>query len=364
MDKIDALELAGAVALNGSEEDRPTAFKYWRQALRLRQNESNPKPKILLKLKNVRTIEWVTSVELEHIIQNPSEFEIQSFLVRLRILFSRKKSWKAVETLFELYSARTVCFSRLYNHKRYGDILDILWAMLEIIDHYFNGSEEDGLAWMVVKTVIITVEILFSLERAIPGLWSAESIKTSLDLVLPHLHDWERFHDTQLYMETMLFLSVLLTSQHQMRDEGKLECFFQLVRRERRDGGGGTLLFFLCGDTIWSIRFYTTIRFLLKGKADPNLVNLDGDTLLHIAASKRRNLGDPMARLLLNYGVHLDQVNNFGKTAVQIWIEKNGRKDRHKFNNEGQGSGDYLARLVPWDSSKIVLFVRSSNSFP
>ncbi len=125
MDKIDALELAGAVVHNRDQGDRPKALKYWRQALRLRQNESNPKPKILMKFKNVRTIEWVTSDELERIIRNPFEYEIQSFLVRLRILFSRKESSRAVDTLCFSYLWAD-SFSKLKSQKRYDDILDIL----------------------------------------------------------------------------------------------------------------------------------------------------------------------------------------------------------------------------------------------
>jgi len=316
MDKIEALELAGAVTLRSDEPDHQKAFKYWRQALHLRQMV----PKPLLKFKNVRTIEWATSDDLERLFHHPSEYEIQSFLVRLRILFSRKQSWRAVQSLFQFYIT-DMSFANLEGQKRYDDILDIVWAMLETIGH-FNDLKESGLIkWMTARVVKKLVEMLSSLEVY----YSDESIKTSLDLVLPHLDDYWKLLNTTDYMRTMLQLTTLLSGKQQMLEEVRLESFFQLVRRERCDEKGQTLLLIACED-VKNTKLYATVQLLLNAKADPNVADKHGNAPLHAVVKLKGELGDSLARLLVNSGAHLDQVNKFGKAAVDVWMEKNRRK--------------------------------------
>ncbi len=92
VDKIEALELAGAVILTSSiitsPDARDKAFDYWRRALQLQlsvSEENQPLPKTPLKRKNGNSGEWVMSSQLENIIQHPLEYKKQAFLVRMRI---------------------------------------------------------------------------------------------------------------------------------------------------------------------------------------------------------------------------------------------------------------------------------------
>jgi len=106
VEKIEAMELAGAVILGNVHINLlthlfPKAFDYWRKALQLRQMDAEGSDQIqknLLNLKTVRTTEWISSVELEEIIEHPETYMIQSFLVRLRIYSYR--TWEAVKNLF------------------------------------------------------------------------------------------------------------------------------------------------------------------------------------------------------------------------------------------------------------------------
>lgn len=104
IEKIEALELAGAVILHTESAILfPKAFDYWRRSLHLRTMDTDgggPIFKILpenLK-KTGRIVEWATSEELERAIQNYSEHQVQSFLVQSRILST--KGWNAVKKLW------------------------------------------------------------------------------------------------------------------------------------------------------------------------------------------------------------------------------------------------------------------------
>jgi len=82
MEKIEAMELAGAVILSRSDYALfPNAFDYWRRANQLRLFAKTP-----LQHESGGIVEWFTTEDLERVIQNPSKYKMQSFLVRLRIL--------------------------------------------------------------------------------------------------------------------------------------------------------------------------------------------------------------------------------------------------------------------------------------
>jgi len=79
-EKIEAMELAGAVMLKNNKHASlfHKAFYYWRKALHLRSqkevDDSGFIEKPRLNLKNVQTIEWNTSAELEDVIGHPDRF--------------------------------------------------------------------------------------------------------------------------------------------------------------------------------------------------------------------------------------------------------------------------------------------------
>ncbi len=82
-----------------------------------------------------------------------------------------------------------------------------------------------------------------------------------------------------------------------------------------------TLLHIACLNADVSL---STIPFLLKSGADPNAGDLNGDGPLHFLLTSLQHDKDDYAivRLLLEEGAHLDQVNNFGETAVDCWKKR------------------------------------------
>jgi len=143
MDKIDALELAGAVILCDTKYAslRPKAFDYWRKALQLRQleTEGGHLKKTPLIFEHVKTVEWVTADELEDVIQHPSKYVVQSFLVRLRIVVSRK-TWIVVHKFLSVLSGENLLLNQ---PDRFAHNLDILWASMETIRKDSSGRLSD-----------------------------------------------------------------------------------------------------------------------------------------------------------------------------------------------------------------------------
>jgi len=186
VEKIEAMELAGAVILDNEKNASKfsKAFEYWRKALLLRQmaverSTSRLLNKTLLNVKSVRTVEWITSAELEDVIEHPETHIIQSFLVQLRI-FSHKR-WAAIESLFQ-FQIRGDGFRELRIQQRFVDIFDIIWAMLETL-LFFYPREELGVELMAEKVVQHFLRELSHLERDSPEFLDANIIRTSLKLI-------------------------------------------------------------------------------------------------------------------------------------------------------------------------------------
>jgi len=65
------------------------------------------------------------------------------------------------------------------------------------------------------------------------------------------------------------------------------------------------------------------VRFLLDVGADPNAVNDEGNSPLHIIAYWMGDeMESPLADLLLEYGADLEQVNLKKETPLGIWKRK------------------------------------------
>jgi len=129
IDKIDALELAGAILLShdGNHAKFALAFQYWRRALSLRLVDIGEGPiyKALLQHKNGQLSEWCSLEDLQRIEleQDPIEREMQSLLVRLRI--------------FSGISWRTVCrylFSYVYRYTNIWHLLGKRWPVSPYLD--------------------------------------------------------------------------------------------------------------------------------------------------------------------------------------------------------------------------------------
>jgi len=320
-DKIDALELAGAVIL-GNEENHakfPLALHYWSRALALRA-EGRPLYKTPIKSKNNQLSEWSTTEDLLQIEQDPSLREVQSLLVRLRILSSL--SWRAVNLhylpYFMEYLEKEEDENRTLSQK-----LDLSCVTMEkIVRFHPIESELQSEAIKIMDELVVT---MMGLPKDDPY-FNSPGFKTFFELVLmTDLYVIDGNKDAMVdesYIQNLCCLFIILARRPEMITEDMNQSLKQILRRDSRDPYGDNVLLVVCGlylpeETV------STVRFLLKLGADPNVINVDGASPLHILAEELDNveIRDMTARLLLKSGAHLDMVNNERKTPADVWLE-------------------------------------------
>jgi len=349
-EKIEAMELAGAVIIgykkNASQFHK--AFDYWRKALQLRQMDiegCGPIQKTRLNLKSVRTsIEWTTLAELEAVIEQPETYVIQSFLVRLRI-FSNK-DWEAIKSLFWYFLPDTF-LRELRQQRRFIEMFDIIWAMLET-PRRLDPCEMLSLQKMKDRVVGKLFRELSFLLRDSPEFCNAEIIETSLDLIVSATGS----HGIGFPPLISIF-KLISHLPPRLLNKGTMEILSQWC-----DQRGKNLLHRACisGETLnYNPDFnnlYTTVRVLLNAGCDPNTIDQDGNTPLHYLAQldelKLKGSMTIAARLLLDFGAQLTLKNADGKTAVDFWIQKNGRKRLQ--NEDGEGDEIIDWKLAEWCS--------------
>jgi len=71
-------------------------------------------------------------------------------------------------------------------------------------------------------------------------------------------------------------------------------------------------------------------RLLLDAGANPNATNVEGNSPLHLIGKwiAEEEKDSPIAHLLLEYGAHIDQINNLNQTPLDVWkmmIKKRGK---------------------------------------
>ena len=276
-EKIEAMELVGAVILKNGENASifHKAFDYWRKALHLRgQTEVDDsgfigKPR--LNLKNVQTVEWSTSAELEDVIEHPDKFVIQSFLVRLRIFSS--KEWGAIN--FLISSAPLDDFIwELHHPLKFVEVVDMIWAMLETLisrsDIRYNIAAQS-----TIGSVVRQLTHVFSFrEKDSSKIWTEEIIKKSLDLIVSAT---EFYFDTLHYL--VEFVSILSYQPQLLLKKDVMETSSK-VRNQR----GRNLLHEAMRASNGNANLYATVRLLLYAGCDPNAIDEDGNAPLHFLA--------------------------------------------------------------------------------
>jgi len=92
------------------------------------------------------------------------------------------------------------------------------------------------------------------------------------------------------------------------------------------------------------LNLFASVQLLLRAGADPDMVDDNGDSPLHILI--RSFNGDPLdstARLLVDSGVRLDKVNKQMQTVADIWFK------RHKIKEwDHQGACGRICLLPDW----------------
>jgi len=363
MEKIDAMELAGAVILNtfSYPESSFKAFDYWRRALQLRQMMEGAGPIIKIPLQlgsGGGKCEWITSEQLEHVVQHPSEHKYQAFLVGMRII-----SGIGSEVFVSLFEGMYLNWHELIRFRAFVKLLYLSWAALESLGRF--EEPEWGLKVCVKEATSNLLEALSGLRND-PSLFTIETIMTSLQFILKTDHilfeehrkenesyfiedDFQDIKDDshKFHMASLLKLVKLLAGlPRQILDQNTFKETFELfVQRARRDENGRTLLLMTCKPSYLysNSSMIATIRLLLDSGAEPTETDLEGNAPLHVLARyhhRSKKLVASAAKLLLSKGAHLDQVNNSRKTAADVWIEQQKVKKRQLRWNENEGNVD------------------------
>jgi len=346
-DKIDALEIAGAVILAHDEnhEKFPLAFQYWRRALTLRlmnTEDCHPIYKTPLKSKSGQLSEWMTLDDIQQLEQLPAQREIQSLLVRLRIFagLSRGKMEYCIHTVL-MYVEKGIDVDRTFSN-----MMDISLTVMEAIFRC-NPIKTNSQSDRTIGKTNHVISLLISFFRGFPNddpNFNSATLKKFVELVakmdqlyLPDAN--EKIVADLIHIDNLVNLVSILSRHPELFTEEMKGSLVHMVRRDARDSCGFNVLLIACNNLCDETSLSSTVRFLLDLKVDTNAINHLGNGPLHLLAvelvqcpSEYRGDVDAIARLLLGSGAHLDMVNKTGMTAADLWMETN--KEAKKQGNQ------------------------------
>jgi len=251
-DKINALELAGAFILL-SKKDVNLAFRYWNQAITLRQSEGQEMlPKVLPSLNRLswRAVEWSTTDQLRDLQHRPFEYQIQAILVGVRIL----SAISCGAFLKYLWGFILNYFKKLVSEKKWLKVLDLCWIVLETALRY---DLRDIRLWKTI--VLVTKELVYALNQLKlkqGSLISSEILQVSLELVAStdrsHLEGVMYCGDALdcslvFYHTWIIKLIALLAELQYMVNHETMCCLHRMVKRDgRNEYFGENLLLLAC----------------------------------------------------------------------------------------------------------------------
>jgi len=338
MEKISALEMAGAVIIGNDIENKDLfhlGFEYWRRALALRLMDSAGCMPIHKKTpslpKHDRIIEWTTRDELQQIEQCPSQREIQSLLVKFRILSDMH--WEVVNCHFwnHMRYFTDGCGNGYFPPHRRILSLSLIWTVLEKVNYFSLDYLTD---------IVDPITRIFEELNEYDPLLNSEMLKTSLDLIIAawkssQSTDEGNYNDSELDSLSNFIESLTSSPIKELLSDEMMRSLHSLLRLDICDQDGLNLLHYaFYGEFRHNVLGY--VDLLLRLEMDPNTVSNNGDTPLHLLGllygGKDLDVdeGDETARLLLKHGANIDVANNEGMTVVDILIRK---REEEKKNN-------------------------------
>lgn len=359
IDKIDALEMAGAVLLfdDANPAMFPLALQYWRRALALRlmdTKDDRPILKTPTKSKSGRLSEWSTLDQLEKMEQDPDHQRvIQSLLVLLRI--SSTVHRRAIFKCYMWPLSRFFCRSELDRMTQpccMSQLLDLFWATLDAFLNFEHPHESTEVEYDTYTTV-------FQIEKWIISWFDTLSRRaTSVNLTILNAEIMQKFVEvlsmsylslsseptdlergTHGPMFTVVDMIRILSRLPEMITEQIMVSLREIIRRDVHLLGWDLLF----GHHYYEMELHLpSIRFLVRLGVKPNARSIGGNGVgvLHFLALKPESeTRDAAARLLLELGAHLDMADNEGRTAADYWLEKN--------NQEWHRLPDWLQEGVP-----------------
>ena len=329
LQRIEALELAGSTILCVKDDQTSVtrAFQYWNEAMDLRDSNSIPK---LLKNSDRQAVEWTTKNQLRELQHSPFEYKIQAILVRHRCL-SRLSIGALAGYLYPFI--HPYCLKLRTDH-RLSKLLDVCWFMLEEAAS-LNGPYDKDTWVMIIKVTNALVFTLKTLKDERNAILKSDTLRISLELIVAtHLIGVYNpsniaanglLMPTKDHLETLVKLVSILAGLPDVLNHQIMCCLYQLVKLNPKNQQGQNLLLTACLRLNANDQL-ETVGLLLRVGADPNPVDVNGDSVLHILAARMGvEINSPTADLLLKSGTHYDNVNKKGETALDVW--KKGRAE-------------------------------------
>ncbi|XP_068233441.1 protein fem-1 homolog A-like [Palaemon carinicauda] len=337
-DGINVYQVLGA-ALFDKKRDIDSAMKYWRLAMRERvangpsnrqETESFP---AFLSYKEVETQE-----ELEEIKDNIEELDVQSLLVKARVLGLEHN-----DTSFHLHMLGTE-----YSMDRAFNLSIELWMhTLNMTDKKLKALDPRRMYFLRSLTEVFSDLIDYELsgnEDLIPLSWHFESFLRLFDMFLgqveaaiSHQNEMSSYLAHTIHMKSALPMAMHLTfllkkaKSVLSADEVQLgnSRIQKLARLKPRDIKGRTLLHMACskGFSLEGLFFEVdgfpnldVVNSLIENGADPNVKDHGGNTPLHSLAKSGKSSKE-IIDTLLSAGTHFDTLNGKGKSFASIMAD-------------------------------------------
>jgi len=362
-EKIDALELLGATFVD-RKRDMLGALQYWKQAMDFRYENGTtafPKPQgqsPIAAFEN--TVEAASQEQLDEAVSDPDEMRMQALLVRERILGPAHPETSYYIRYRGAVYADTGNFTRCIRLWMYA--LEMQQSMLEPLSPMTNSSLlsfAELFSFMMAERDTESrngrashrqadpqhVDGVMAPQRSPPNIppLSFANVMAVLsravreircgNVLLAKIPAGERdltyFHRTLGIIIHLIFLLAKIQPQlNSVQDYALKKALFELVKLNARSRNGYTLLHLACTKDSATLSRYPictfpstdVINLLLQVGADPDSVDQDGNTALHILAQSQP-CPSSAVKVLLQRGGHFDQVNSQGQSFVQLLEE-------------------------------------------
>ncbi|XP_068229054.1 protein fem-1 homolog A-like [Palaemon carinicauda] len=337
-DRINVYQVLGA-ALFDKNRYIDSAMKYWRLAMRERvangpsnrqETESFPS---FLRYKEVETEE-----ELEEIKDNIEELDVQSLLVKARVLGLEHNDTSSHLLILGTEYSMDGVFSlsiELWMHtlnmidkklkaldpKRIYFLLSLTEVFSDLIDYELSGKED------LIPLSMHFESFLRLFDMCIGEIKAAISHQNEMSSYLAHVIHMKSALPMAMHLTFLLTKakSVLLADEVQLGNS-RIQ---KLARLKPRDIKGRTLLHMACskGFCLDGLFFEVdgfpnldVVNSLIENGADPNVKDHSGNTPLHSLAKSGKSSKE-IIDTLLSAGTHFDTLNGEGKSFASIMAD-------------------------------------------
>lgn len=320
IEKINAYELLGATFVD-KKRDMLSALDFWRKALS--QRNSNSKKPIEKEISCPveaydNSVEVTTLQELEELIFEPDKMRMQALLVRERILGSQHPDTSYYIRYRGAVYADTGNFDRCIKLWKYaldiqpkaglnGTTQSVLLSFIELFSYMMSKS-----------LVIVRFDDLFDIfKRSL----------LELNLVVNANINQDSENYNSLLFIILNFIGLLCNLRPVLtpiQEDKFKQQVYNLIKLNPKGKNGSSLVHLVCSgktsllkSSIYTISMLNVLELLLAAGASPNLLDIDLNTPLHIAATLK-DYEIEFFDLLLKNGAHLDVRNAFGKMPLEI----------------------------------------------